>query len=178
MSLRSTKLVAAALMLTASAAVFASVTFDPVSGTGFVGKGDVQSAFGWNNAALQRNAGGVTFAAEVRQVRAQQCVLQDGSVQTFAGYRTGTQTLASSIAYDARTHKQIDGFFLTGYVGDASFGDWSDWVGPNGETFGNACGGVPGEVNIHPIGEPIVTADPTGTKLFVIYGGSSVQIWP
>jgi hypothetical protein len=178
MSLRNTKFVAAALMIAASAAVFATVTFDPATGTGFVGKGDVQTAFGWNNAAAQRNAGGVTFAAESRQTRAQECVLQDQSVQTFVGYRTGTQSVSAQIAYDARTHKQVDGFFLTGYIGgDPVYGDWSDWVGPNGETSGNTCGGAQGE-NVHPIGEPIVTSDPTGSGLFVIYGGTSVKIWP
>src|SRR5918996_4693526 len=37
-------------------AAFALVTFDPSTGTGFVGKGDVQTAFGWNNKQLQNNA--------------------------------------------------------------------------------------------------------------------------
>jgi hypothetical protein len=37
----------AALLLVLPAA--ASVNLDPATGTGFVGKGDVQSAFGWNN---------------------------------------------------------------------------------------------------------------------------------
>lgn len=41
---------------------FASVTFDPTTGAGFVGKGDVQTAFGWNNQALQANAADVTFS--------------------------------------------------------------------------------------------------------------------
>jgi hypothetical protein len=32
------------------------VTFNETNGTGFVGKGDVQVAFGWNNKQLQTNA--------------------------------------------------------------------------------------------------------------------------
>src|ERR671918_1859956 len=39
------------------------VTVNPADGTGFVGKGDVQLIFGWNNKALQDNAGSVEFRA-------------------------------------------------------------------------------------------------------------------
>ena len=49
-----------ALMLTG---VAAAVTFDPATGTGFVGKGDVQLVYGWNNQALQTNALNVQFRA-------------------------------------------------------------------------------------------------------------------
>lgn len=45
-------------------AAHASVTFDPATGTGFVGKGDVQVPFGWNDAKLQTNAPHVTFTYE------------------------------------------------------------------------------------------------------------------
>lgn len=37
---------------------FALVSFSSDTGTGFVGKGDVQSAFGWNNAAAPSLAKG------------------------------------------------------------------------------------------------------------------------
>ena len=37
----------------ASSSALASVTFDPVTGIGFVGKGDVQYTFGLNNHAMQ-----------------------------------------------------------------------------------------------------------------------------
>ena len=44
-----------ATMLTVLAVLpaMAAVTFDPSTGTGFVGKGDVQLAFGWNNPQIQ-----------------------------------------------------------------------------------------------------------------------------
>ena len=48
---------AAALMTTAASA---SVDGDAATGW-FVGKGDVQTAFGWNNATLQTEAGDVSF---------------------------------------------------------------------------------------------------------------------
>lgn len=40
----------------------AAVTFNETNGTGFVGKGDVQMAFGWNNKQLQTNASTVAFS--------------------------------------------------------------------------------------------------------------------
>ena len=40
---------------------YAAVTFDPTTGQGFVGKGDVQYTFDWNNAQLQANADDVGF---------------------------------------------------------------------------------------------------------------------
>lgn len=42
-------------------AAIAAVTFDAADGTGFVGKGDVQLAYGWNNKQLQANASNVDF---------------------------------------------------------------------------------------------------------------------
>ena len=51
---------ALAMGIMASSA-FAAVTFDPATGTGFVGKGDVQTAMGWNNAELQKNAENLKF---------------------------------------------------------------------------------------------------------------------
>ncbi len=51
-----------AILLTVTVA-FAAVTFDPATGTGFVGKGDVQLIYGWNNKQLQDNAANVQFRA-------------------------------------------------------------------------------------------------------------------
>jgi hypothetical protein len=55
-------IMAVAMLAIIPAAASASVTYDAATGKGFVGKGDVQTAYGWNNAALQANAAGVTFA--------------------------------------------------------------------------------------------------------------------
>lgn len=46
----------------------AAVQFDPVSGTGFVGKGDVQTFFGWNNQQLQKNADKVQATGQITTV--------------------------------------------------------------------------------------------------------------
>lgn len=50
----------ALIMFAASAA--ASVTFDPSTGTGFVGKGDLQTPWGWNNQKMQIEALNITFS--------------------------------------------------------------------------------------------------------------------
>lgn len=53
-------LAAAAATAMISSAATAAVTYDPATG-GFAGKGDVQTAFGWNNAQLQLSAASITF---------------------------------------------------------------------------------------------------------------------
>jgi hypothetical protein len=50
-------------IIASSAAALAAVEWTPENG-GFVGKGDVQSAFGWNNATMQANSEAVTFVYE------------------------------------------------------------------------------------------------------------------
>jgi hypothetical protein len=54
-------LAAIAAVAVVSTAVYAEVVFNSDDGTGFVGKGDVQLLFGWNNKALQDNVNDVEF---------------------------------------------------------------------------------------------------------------------
>jgi hypothetical protein len=72
----------AALAIPAMASATSTVNPD---GTGFVPKGDVQSAFGWNNAGLQANALAVTFTGSQA---ASQAV---SSTAANAGEQVGTQ---------------------------------------------------------------------------------------
>src|SRR3954469_11148165 len=64
------------------------------AGKGFVGKGEVQSAFGWNNAAAQKNQSGVTFKAEQPTTQSlTQDVSQTGVEHNFQmGVQSATQT--------------------------------------------------------------------------------------
>jgi hypothetical protein len=97
----------------------AAVTFDPATGTGFVGKGDVQLVYSWNNKALQDNATSVQFRASSTTVTgvSWECTnannenVQERSRTT----ETSVQGVVSSIA---RERNQITGFNLTGYSGD------------------------------------------------------------
>jgi hypothetical protein len=79
-----------ALAGTASAAV----TFNSSTGTGFVGKGDVQIAYGWNNTSLQKNATGVTFTS--RQAATQALSSTATQAATQSGTQVGVQALVQT----------------------------------------------------------------------------------
>jgi flagellar biosynthesis/type III secretory pathway protein FliH len=85
--------------LAVPAAAIAGVTVN-ADGTGFVGKGDVQTALGYNNSALQKavEAKSLKFTAEQPTSRSlTQSVSQSGSQSgTQTGVQSGTQTGAQS----------------------------------------------------------------------------------
>lgn len=87
-----------AFFATATAAN-ASVTLTD-SGVGFIGKGDVQNALGYNNAALQKavDAKSLVFTAQVPTSRSlSQAVTQSGTqTGTLAATQVGTQTATQS----------------------------------------------------------------------------------
>jgi hypothetical protein len=155
-------------LVAASVAVIATVTFDPSTGTGFVGKGDVQSAFGWNNAQLQAKAAGVTFTYS--QTVDEQLTCLDGNSQVSHAEKSGTRsgTVGANVNYDARTHNQIDGFVLTG-LGSAidnltySNGD------PSTPAFQACATNFPNNVTT-------VTSNNGPVGLYVSYNGASVQL--
>jgi hypothetical protein len=118
--------IAVAAPLAFSSPATATVTFDAGTGTGFVGKGDVQLALGWNNKQLQDNASGVSFTYEA--VTAQEtswvCVNENNGHEQ---QRTRTETttvsgVASSVTRDNSKGKDgpVTGFRLNGYAGGSS----------------------------------------------------------
>jgi hypothetical protein len=149
----------AAILLSLSLAL-AAVTLDfedgVFTGTGFVGKGDVQLAFGWNNAELQRNASGVGFSYSAVESLEQDCASNDRGTFTVVGQRTKTEGISASVTFDARQRNQITGFTLTG-LGSSDYTN-TGWVGPNGETTDNAC-----PAGTSPLGAVRVTSTGTGT---------------
>ena len=90
------------------------------NGVGFVGKGDVQTAFGWNNPTIQKNAPGVTFTYESKDVYDVECYWEtltgNGKIIIHDLTIPKHTSINSAVAYDARTHKQVDGFNLKGYT--------------------------------------------------------------
>jgi hypothetical protein len=93
--------VAAATLIAIGAAstAHASVTIDS-TGRGFAGKGDVQTAFGWNNQKLQTNAGGLSFTT---QQAASQALAANASQ---SGRQTATQSVSEDVTCDLKTgHK-------------------------------------------------------------------------
>lgn len=129
--------IASALVI-ATAAVSAEVIFDPQTGLGFVGKGDVQLALGLNNAQMQAQAGSLTFTYDAQTTYDVTCEFWTGpshnrQMHTVTNERS--YGVNSAVAYDARRRNQVTGFNLTGM--DAGSGDQVPTVGgtcPNGNS--------------------------------------------
>ena len=124
-------------MFVAAGAVFAAVTYDPATGTGFVGKGDVQLAFNLNNKQLQQNAKLVTFTYEEVGEYTLLCKADDttrtnprtGEVTVTPGaekeFKNRTESVLSSLNGDPRQTKgqnQFTGFNLSGITSTVTTG--------------------------------------------------------
>ncbi|CAN5765685.1 hypothetical protein BH23CHL7_BH23CHL7_05020 [soil metagenome] len=125
--LRGVVLSVAALSLVATGAM-AAVTFDPADGTGFVGKGDVQLALGYNNKQLQNNANDLQFAVESQtETEASWTCDRDAGPQTNERNNTITTTTQGLLEHVERDNKkQITGFRLTGYDGNPEIDEERD----------------------------------------------------
>lgn len=152
--------VVGAMAVTATVA-FASVTFDPVTGTGFVGKGEVQTVFGWNNRALQSNADDVQFrsASEVVTEVSWTCTNSNNQNEQIRE-RTTTTTIAGVLSAVARERNQITGFILDGYDGDPTESSQSQ-----GNQL-NSCPGGPWSLTM-PAGDPEVVSSTGGLQVSV-----------
>ena len=162
--------IAAALGLAAiTSFASASVTFNSETGTGFVGKGDVQLAFGWNNAALQTNASGLTFAYNLNTDYEAVCTWTTGEgkkgEKTHNVTHTESYALTGALNFDARTQNQITGFILKGFKEGVSE------VGMK-PVVGEGCPGNQGHDGVW----TSVIAGATTDGLTVSYGGTSVPL--
>jgi len=90
----------------ASGAALAAVDFSVSNGTGFVGKGDAQLVFGWNNADLQRNAG----ASSENPAVGDNCH-GEGNAQ---GVYTAVNLLGSDVGVLSVPHNGISGVIWSG----------------------------------------------------------------
>lgn len=96
---------------------FAAVTFDPTTGTGFIGKGDVQTALGWNNKQLQDNAGSLQFTFVITTVSEVSWVCTNANNEnTQERARTTTTDTTGVLSSVARERNQITGFNLVGFA--------------------------------------------------------------
>lgn len=158
----------------ASTAALAEVVFDANTGTGFVGKGDVQEAFGWNDAGLQLLAGGVTFTYGYTAVYQAVCTFTTGEgtrgEKIHNVPHSEEMDVSSSVVVALRRNPQakVTGFNLTGFGGDFS---------ESGElpTVGAACPGNQGHGGVW----TSVTALPGGEGgLYANYGDQKVLLAP
>ena len=114
--MRFNKLLALSALLATSLTATAAVTYD-ANGVGFVGKGDVQLLFGWNNATLQANASSLQFQLLTVSGATWQCLgynPQNKPVLTTHGLEGST--VESSVAIELRKNNQgsVTGFVLNG----------------------------------------------------------------
>jgi hypothetical protein len=158
MKMKSILLGVAAAVGFASAAQ-ASFTFDPSTGAGFSGKGDVQVVLNLNNAALQNQAAGLSFryhqsssydVTKTWEVEVQEwtgeyeTVCANGEItckkmvtrkvyETVTEYKSINQNAVSNVnagvEYDAKTKKQVVGFNLRGFGSIVVTGDPIPQVG-------------------------------------------------
>jgi hypothetical protein len=116
-------LIGVAICLAVAGIVFASVTLDPTSGTGFVGKGDVQTALGLNNAQMQEKAPYLVFTYVTTDTYEVVNAWASGNVDNpvSLNYHTATVTTSvgvnATVVYDSRKNSQgqVTGFNLTGF---------------------------------------------------------------
>jgi hypothetical protein len=159
-----TKLIVSIVVLTvllvSATAAFAAVIFDPETGTGFVGKGDVQLVYAWNNKQLQDNAASVQFRAnsEVVSEVSWVCTKDEDHIQERA--RTSTSSIAGVLASIAREKNQITGFNLTGYDGDPLIEE-GEWDGPKLNSCPN------GWTLTTPAGDPEVVSSTGGMQVSI-----------
>jgi len=140
--IRKSFLIAAAAAVTLSTAAYAAVSFDEVTGSGFVGKGDIQLLTGWNNVQAQQRIPGITFSTESTEAWGYECEWFTGPVSNrtrHTGERKSTSAINSSVAFGLRTNKvdQITGINLLTYGATVVTGNTVPQVG-------DACPGGPG----------------------------------
>lgn len=163
-------LVAATAAAFTATAAMAAVSFDETTGTGFVGKGDVQLAFGWNNRALQTNASGVSFTYKAEETYSYGCtftiVIGRDRTPTPQTVTRGKETAVNgTIVFEARSRNQINGFNLTGF-------GTTTVTGGEEPVEGGYCPGGP--LNDGTISNVVLTSSTGG--LFVNFGGTSIAM--
>lgn len=94
-----------------------AVELDLATGEGFVGKGDVQDLFGWNDHELQENADLIAFRLNSVQttVDTWECTKDNGNTQTRT--RTTTSSVVGDLVVEVRRNPQgkATGFLLLGF---------------------------------------------------------------
>jgi hypothetical protein len=107
-----------ASMAVCSASSMASVTYDE-AGVGFVGKGDIQSIYDWNNSQLQSNAAALKFRFFSTGTVSWKCEWYTGKERDKRHESSSGEvstSVESTVSFDPRKNKQgqITGFTLAG----------------------------------------------------------------
>jgi hypothetical protein len=163
--MRGVFVVASCLVITSVA--YALVTFDSQTGMGFSGKGDVQLACGFNNAALQawgnggfRASSSSTVVTEVEWTCTNSI---NENIQERERVTTASSSVQGVVSAVARVKNQTTGYNLNGYVGTPTV------TGPTVSTEGpqvNSCPSGPWSLTT-PAGAPVVVSSETTSALEV-----------
>lgn len=107
---------------------------DTTTGTGFVGKGDVQDAFGWNDHDLQANYTDATFAlnAESTSTTTWSC-FNSNNRKTQDRKHVVLASTTGGLLHEARSNPQdkVTGFLLTGLAEGSSVVSETDGPKPD-----------------------------------------------
>lgn len=103
----------AASMAVAAPSV-AAAKYDPESGTGYVSKGEVQAALGWNNEEFQANAVRIDFNFRTyRYLRLAWTCTEDGGGGTLERESFRHSTSYGRLTTTPQGHQQVVGFKLS-----------------------------------------------------------------
>jgi hypothetical protein len=178
----------AATCVAVSVVAYAAVAFNPSTGIGQVGKGDLQTPWGWNDAKLQNCGSGVRFYYHTEGTATYSAVCTWITGEGKKGEKVHNVThkldrissVNSTVNYDARKNSngKITGFVLTG-LGDATT------VTASGEVpvVGGPCPGNEGHDGVWSSVEVLSsTAATSGGGLYATSddapaGGSPLLIW-
>jgi hypothetical protein len=115
--------------LAVATAAYALTTFDPVTGIGFVGKGDLQTPWGWSDQKLQAEAANVTFSyEEVDEIDySVVCEFDTGPAAHLVHHVvTHNGNVDASVSYDPKSKSRtnplgkVNGFILYGIDPDST----------------------------------------------------------
>jgi hypothetical protein len=154
----------------AAAPAFAEVNVDEY-GFGFIGKGDVQLAFDWNDAALQANADALSFSMRGNSTTTTwDCIHTNPAGHVVRNPRNNTTSTSGLLLHEARRNPQnrVTGFFALGFDPEASSGTVST---------GHALGSCPsGNNSVVDPASVVVIVNADGTGLSVSADGGTTWI--
>jgi hypothetical protein len=165
------KIAMVASALTLSALANAAVTYDG-DGVGFVGKGDVQSIYDWNNYDFQENAELVEFRMLTGGGTTWKCSGNNPAgklvIQTKGSESEGVN---AEVGYDARKNRQgqVTGFILTGLKtaqGGMTIYQSIDYCSTAPNDKWSNYGLVEGSVNENGGGDPLLQVSIDGENWF------------
>lgn len=116
------KILLLAAALAAGFPSYAAVQYDDKF-VGFVGKGDVQSTFDMDNAALQAAAPSIRFRAQLAGVASWRCQGTNPVGKVITTQHERSTSINAAVGYSARrnTQGQVTGFILSGIGTETTF---------------------------------------------------------